>query len=334
MDRLLKEQVLKTIRSYEMLGPGTKVIVALSGGPDSVFLFYALMALKSKLKIKDIAVCHIDHGLRGRESRADSAFTKELCAKFGVKFFEKKVNLKKAKSDGLSTEERAREMRYRFYKEIAEKLGARVVATGHTLDDQAETVLMRIIKGSALKGIVGIPPAREEGKVKFIRPLIALEKRAIREWLDSEKLSYRIDATNLENIYFRNTVRNEIIPYLEKYNPRLKRVLFNLAEHLREDFEFIENEKLKIKGIIGRQRRGRFEIELKKIAVQPKALQKEILRDALERSGGAVKRLSYRHWKDMERFIKYNRRGSSLDLPGGVRVSRTDSSLIFEHRPS
>jgi tRNA(Ile)-lysidine synthase len=117
---------------------------------------------------------------------------------------------------------------------------------------------------------------------------------------------------------------------LEKYNPRIKRALFNLAEHLREDFEFIEEER-KRKKDLSRLKKGSLELKLKDIVIQPKALQKEILRDALEKIGGEVKRLSFRHWKDMEHFIKYRRRGNSLDLPGGVRITRTDKELIF-HR--
>lgn len=318
-----------------MLRPGDSVLIAVSGGPDSVFLLRSLHVLKSKLKIKDITVCHIDHGLRGKESKGDSLFVRKLSAELGVKFFEKRIRLKEEKRKGLSTEEYGREVRYKFYRDIAAKIGAGVVATGHTLDDQAETVLMRIIKGSALKGIVGIPPVRCEDRVRFIRPLLGLDKKEIRESLDAEGAAYRIDSTNLENIYFRNTVRNDIIPFLERYNPRLKRVLFNLAEHLREDFEFIEEERMRLKkDILGVKKRGGAEIELKKIVVQPVALQKEILRDALESSGGEVKRLSFRHWKDMERFIKYNRQGSSLDLPGGIRLSRTASALVFEKLPA
>ncbi len=319
----LIERVLKTIRNYEMLWPGDSVLVAISGGPDSVFLLHALNHLKSKLKIKKLVVCNLDHGLRGAESRTDSLFVKTLSKELGLEFVHKKVDLNKSRIKNLSTEEVAREARYEFFRDAAKKTYANIIATGHTLDDQAETILMRLVKGSSLKGIVGISPMREDGALRIIRPLIELEKGEIARYLDAEKIPYRIDRTNLEPIYFRNVVRSQIIPFLENYNPRLKRVLFNLAEHLREDFEFIRDAKRKVMG-------GGPEIRLKDIVVQPIAIQKEVLRDALEKSGGEIKKLSFRHWKEMESLIKYKRKGSSVDLPGGIRVSRTDKVLIFK----
>lgn len=325
------ERVLKTIRSYEMLRPGDTVLVAVSGGPDSVFLLKALDHLKSKLKLKRLFICNLDHGIRGKESSEDSLFVKKMAEDLNIGFMHKKIDLSKKRSGGLSTEEAAREERYKFFNEAAQAAGANIIATGHTLDDQAETILMRIIKGASLKGMVGISPVREEGSLKIIRPLFELEKREIEKYLDDRGISYRIDSTNSRPIYFRNEIRSDIIPFLEKYNPRLKRVLCNLAEHLREDFEFIQQAKSALICTSPSGENG-LEIRLKDIAVQPKALQKEIIRDALERSGGEVKRLTFRHWKDMEQFIKHNRRGNSIDLPGDIRVTRTASSLVFHKR--
>ena len=316
-----------------MIKPADTVLVAVSGGPDSIFLLHALKSLANKLKIKKIAVCHLDHGLRGKESASDALFVKKIAKELGLQFFSKKVNLAKAKAGKLSVEEMAREARYRFYKDAALKARANIVATGHTLDDQAETVLMRLVKGASLKGVVGIPPVRREGSIVFIRPLLGIEKKEIADYLERTKIGFRIDRTNLEKIYFRNVVRSEIIPFLEKYNPRLKRSLSNFAEHLREDFEFIEKEKDKARKIISQSDAGELEIQLKDIVIQPKSLQKEILRDALEKIGGEVKRLSFRHWKDAEDFIKYKRTGNALDLPGGIRITRTVRTLRFHTLP-
>lgn len=328
MSAPLSERVLKTIRNYDMLKPGDKVLVAVSGGPDSVFLLHILVYLNKKLKLGEILVANLDHGIRGKESREDSDFVKCLSADLGLRFIHKKVDLKKAPR-GLSTEESARKARYSFFAEAAKKTGATIVATGHNLDDQAETVLMRMIKGASLKGMAGVLPVRMEGALKVIRPLVELEKREINEYLDGKNIGYRLDHTNSEPIYFRNVVRSEIIPYLEKFNPRLKRVIFNLAEHLREDLEFIDEHKARAaKNISARQ--GCLSIKLKDIVVQPKALQKELLRDCLSGAGGDIKKLTFRHWKDMENFLKHNRKGSSLDLPGHIRLTRTSDELIFK----
>jgi len=327
--RNLIEQVLKTARSYEMFKPGDTVLAAVSGGPDSVFLLHALKNLKNKLKLKKIAVCNLDHGLRADESKEDSTFVKKLAAELGFEFIHKTIDLKKIARKGISTEEAAREERYKFFQEAATKTGADVLATGHTLDDQAETILMRFIKGAALKGIVGIAPVKEFGGLKVIRPLIELEKSEILSYLDDSGIGYRIDRTNAEPIYFRNVVRSQILPFLEKYNPKLKRSLFNLAEHLREDFDFIERAKSSIKGNRSDPDATLVEIRLKDIAVQPGALQKEIFRDLMEDAGGEVKRLSFRHWKELEALIRQKSSGNSVDLPGGVRVTRFADRIVF-----
>lgn len=325
----LTERILKTARNYSMLRPEDVVLATVSGGPDSVYMLNALIKIKNKFKVKEAIVCNIDHGLRGKESRKDSLFVKGLAKRLGLRFIHKKLALKGKRYKELSLEEMAREKRYDFFKKAARDAGANVIATGHTLDDQAETVLMRLIKGSSLKGIVGISPAREEAGLRFIRPLIEIEKAEIMQYLEAAGIKHRIDRTNLEDIYFRNIVRSKIIPFLEKYNPRLKRVLFNLAEHLREDSEFIASAKNEAgRGTIKSDGKS-IKIDLKDIVVQPRAIQKEILRDMLDKSGGLVKKLSFRHWKEMDALIRYKGKGKSIDLPGGIRITKTDRSLIF-----
>lgn len=326
--------MLKTIRNYQMLKSGDTVLVAVSGGPDSVFLLQALNFLKPKLVLKKIVVCNLDHGIRGKESECDSSFVGKIAEDLNLGFIHKKINLAKKKQKGLSTEEAAREERYRFFEEAAATANANVIATGHTLDDQAETILMRVIKGASLKGIVGISPVRNDGTLRIIRPLFELEKKEIEKYLDERGIEYRIDSSNKEPVYFRNVVRKHILPYLEKYNPRLKRALFSLAEHLREDFEFIKEAKQNAvrKTQYAKRKLGILEIRLKDIIVQPKALQKEILRDCLEEVGGEVKRLNFRHWKELEQLVTHKRKGASLDLPGDIRITRTDATLRFGKR--
>lgn len=330
----LIERVLKTIRNYDMLEPGDTVLAAVSGGADSLFLLLALNHLRNKLRLKNIVVCNLDHGIRGNESKEDSLFVRKIAEGLNLGFIHKKIDLSNKGNKNLSTEEIAREQRYKFFKIAAQSAGANCIATGHTLDDQAETILMRLIKGASLKGMVGIPPLRTEGGLKIIRPLFELEKKEIEKYLDERGVSYRVDSTNLKPIYFRNMVRKEIMPFLEKYNPRIKRALCSLAEHLREDFEFIREarEGLKLFAEKSKGKSKTLEIKLKDIIIQPKALQKEILRDALDRIGGEVKRLSFRHWKEVEQLLKHKHKGSSVDLPGDIRISRTAISLIFHKR--
>lgn len=323
------EQVLKSIRSYELLSQGEAVTVACSGGPDSVFLLYAIKRLSRKLKLKEVSVCTLDHGLRGRESAEDAIFVSRLARELGLRCAEKKVDVMASKAKDLSTEEAAREIRYRFFREAASALGADVIATGHTLDDQAETILMRILKGASLKGLVGISPSRMDGPTRIVRPLIELEKSAILDYLKAEGIRYRVDSTNSKPLYFRNVVRSEILPFLERYNPRIKRSLFSMAEHLREDFEFIEASRSGASGMISDNIEGIVKLRLKDLVVQARAIQKEILRDCLERAGGEVKKLSFRHWKELEGLVNRKTKGSAVHLPGGISVLRGESALEF-----
>lgn len=328
----LIEKTLKTIRHYDMVRKGDRVVAAVSGGPDSVFMLFALDHLMKKVGI-ELAVAHLDHGLRGAESERDARFVEDLARGLGLVYLGARVDLKGRKEKGLSTEESGRAARYAFFRECARNLGANTIATGHTIDDQAETVLMRLIRGSSLKGAAGIPPVREDGSsLRVIRPLIELGKNEITRFLDDNGIAYRIDATNRDAVYFRNLTRHEIIPFLERYNPRLKTALSNFAAHLREDLSFINKEKEKRSAGIVSRRGGSVMLDLKEVIIQPRALVKEIVRDALESAGADLKKLSYKHWKEIEAFIRFKRGEGSLDLPGGVRMTRLKTELCLSSR--
>ncbi|KJJ85418.1 tRNA(Ile)-lysidine synthetase [Candidatus Omnitrophus magneticus] len=231
-----------TIKHYGMISSGDRILVAVSGGSDSVALLNVLVMLKDEFKIF-LNVANIDHSLRGDESRKDSDFVKNLAEKFLIPFEHKKINLASFKKTKKSFEEYAREARYEFFKKAASKLGCNIIATAHTINDQAETILMRIIKGTSAKGITGIPPIRYEDDFKIIRPFIDIEKKEIKEYLARISCPFREDSSNCDTKYFRNAVRLEILPFLEKYNPKITRAISNLSDNLRDDLTFIESAK-------------------------------------------------------------------------------------------
>jgi len=328
---MLYKKVEETIRRYGMLKKGDRVLVAVSGGPDSILLINALYAMSGRIGISLFAA-NLDHGIRGKASERDSRFVKKVSKRLNIRCINSKLRLNHSQLHGkLSIEEVLRQKRYEFFKTAAKRVRANTLATGHTLDDQAETVLMRVIQGSTIKGLGGIPPVGKNNGLKVIRPLIETEKTEILKFLDESNIPYRIDGTNLKNQYFRNRLRNRVIPYLERYNPRLKRSLFFMAESLREDREFMEQTK-KSKNAPIRKNGRHVSIKLKDIVIQPRALQREILRDALLRSGANIKRLNFRHWREMSDFLKYKRSGQSLDLPGGIAVRRGRTKISFEKR--
>lgn len=209
-------KIKKTISTYNMLSKGDRVLVALSGGPDSVCLLYVLRELGLKLYI-----AHLNHGLRGKESDTDQRFCEDLGRRLGIPVYTKKVKIKK-------NEETGRNARYKFLEETSRRIGATKIALGHNADDQAETVLMRLLRGAGTRGLSGIPPVRGI----IIRPLINVWREEILDYLKKKDIAYRIDSTNLGTDYFRNRIRHELIPYLSKYNPNIKNILRNTGRNM------------------------------------------------------------------------------------------------------
>jgi tRNA(Ile)-lysidine synthase len=227
--------ILKKIREFilenNLIMVGDRILIGFSGGPDSVFLFEILKLLKDEFKI-EIALAHINHLLRGEESDGDEQFCLDLADEYGIPCFVKKADIKKyAAENGIGDEESGRIMRYEFFHKIAEEWGADKVALAHNKDDQIETFLFRMMRGTSLEGLEGIPFKRDI----FIRPVSEIYKEEILGYLNSKKIDYRIDSSNLENIYTRNSIRLDLIPHIEnKYNVNFKEKIFSLMEEIKE----------------------------------------------------------------------------------------------------
>jgi len=212
-----------------------------------------------------------------------------------------------------------------FFKKAAHEHKCSLIATGHTLDDQAETILMRIIKGSSLKGLSGISPVIYADSVKIIRPLINILKDEILSYLAYERIPYRVDMTNIDKKILRNRIRHELIPVLESYNPRIKRSLINMAESVSQDIDFIESTK-------GEIAKMPLTSKIRDLLIQPESVRKEIFKSLFEAAGGDIKKLTYRHWKNMDYFLRTSSIGKALDLPGHVKVTKTKDLLEFIKR--
>lgn len=235
----LFERVANRNKKESLIENGDRIVVGFSGGPDSVFLVEMLLKLREKIDF-DIVLVHINHLLRGEEAQRDEDFSINYGKSKGLKVFARKIDITSlGKEKGLSLEEAGREARYSFYKEVLEKSNANKIALAHNKDDQIETFMFRLARGTGLSGLEGIATKRD----RYIRPISEIYKSEIVNYLDENNISYCIDSTNLENEFTRNSIRIDLIPFIEKrYNPKFKDKIFSLIEEIRDINIFIEKE--------------------------------------------------------------------------------------------
>lgn len=233
----LRERFLNYINENNLIKKGEGVVVGLSGGPDSVCLLHLLYSVKDDLELK-IAAAHINHMFRGEEADGDELYAKLLCEELGIEFCSLKMNVGEyGKEKGLSSETAGREIRYNFFNEVMKKFNFSKIATAHNANDQAETVLMRMMRGTGLEGLGGIPVKRED---KYIRPILFMKREEVEEYCNVYSLNPRIDKTNLEKVYSRNKVRLDILPYMkENFNQDVVEVINRMALLLQEDNKYI-----------------------------------------------------------------------------------------------
>lgn len=235
---VFEHKVLKQVRKLSLLARGDRVVVAVSGGADSVALLQVLYAWRDSLDLA-LAVAHVEHGLRGRESLDDARFVEQLANRLGLPFFLKRINLKPLlrKRKGESAQAVARERRYAQLWAVAREWGGTKVAVGHTQDDQAETVLMAMLRGAGLAGLSGMPAWREPC---LIRPLLQMSRSEILQYLSEKRCEFRVDSSNESPKYVRNRLRRDLLPLLETFNPGVVSVLSRQAAILREEHQYLD----------------------------------------------------------------------------------------------
>lgn len=232
------DKVLNYVKKYNMIQSGDKILVALSGGPDSVCLLHILYSLRKTLNI-ELYAAHVNHCLRGKDADDDEQYVRDLCNELGVKVFTQKFNVEKyGEEKGLSCEMAGREVRYKYFNELRKKYNIQKIALAHNANDQAETLLMRIMRGTGVEGLCGIRPVRDK---IYIRPILGRTRKEIESYCENIGLKPRIDKTNLECIYSRNKVRLEIIPYMEQnFNKDVVAALNRLGEIMQGENELLK----------------------------------------------------------------------------------------------
>lgn len=319
------DKVLNTIRNNKMFNVGDKVVVAVSGGPDSICLLHVLYIIKDKLGI-DLVAAHINHCLRGDEANKDEEYVKEFCNSLDIECFVKRENVEKvAMEKKISTEMAGREIRYDFFQKILTKIQGNKVAIAHNSNDQAETVLMRIIRGTGIEGLVGIKVVRDN---IFVRPIIDISRVEIEEYCKDNNLNPRIDKSNLETIYTRNKVRLELIPYIEKnFNPHIIETLNRLSLNMKDDSDYIA--KISIEHYKTHCKKTENRIIINKIAFEEHiSILSRMIRMALKDIKGDLYNLDKKHIEDVINIQK-GHTGKSIMLPEGIRVLNNYGDICF-----
>jgi tRNA(Ile)-lysidine synthase len=318
--------IRKTIEKFAMLKTGTHILAAVSGGPDSVALLRVLTILSPEYGLR-LTVAHLNHGLRGVEADKEENFVRKLCAETGISCICRKVDISSLhKGQGRSLEEIAREARYKFLDEIANSFGADRIATGHHRDDQAETVLINLIRGSGSEGLKGILPVRDG---RIIRPMIEVTRHEIIEFLGREELTYMIDSSNLIPVFFRNRIRNDLIPTLiANYNPRIVQGLCQTAEIMRRDDDYLQQvvRQILLKwGVVTDTEEA--VLPLTAFRGLHEALQGRIIKVLMKGCSTAKTGLGYRHIEAVLDLVHSPRRFALLDLPCRISIEKAENTI-------
>ena len=327
---MIFEKALRKIKKYNLIEKGDKIVLGLSGGPDSVCLLHILNRLREVLDI-EVYAAHLNHQIRELEAQQDALYVSQLCESLGVTFFVKSINVPQyCKDNKLSLEEGARKLRYEMFFEIKESLNANKIAIAHNMNDQAETVLMRMMRGTGLQGLKGIDYIRDG---VIIRPILDIERSEIEAYCEEHKLNPRIDSTNLESIYTRNKIRLELIPYMkENFNSNVTESIVRMSNSLKCDNEFIEEEALKQFRNISCINEGNLEIKIEKFKNLHKSLKCRIIRHGIKNVLGDTNFIDQKHIEEVIDLEGENKIDKRIVLPRGLFVYRQKGKLLFTTR--
>lgn len=331
--------MLAYIREHELLKPGERMGVAVSGGADSVALLRLLLELRGELGIV-LSVLHFNHQIRGADAEEDERFVAALAAQHGLEFHRSSADVPAyAAEHKLSLETAGREARYQFFESFFPRQTFDVVATGHTMDDQAETMLMRVLRGAGTRGLVGIfpskPTAEGEGGLRgrIVRPLLAVRRTAIRSYLQTLGQAWREDASNQDLQYMRNRIRHGLIPLIEtRFQPSVVPALAKLAEVAREEENYWESELERIMPQVTQVAdcgAAWLRVNVPRLVALPPAVQRRILRKCAQYLGAT---LEFDHLERLLRSARSGETGQTWELPGGWIVVRRQQELRFEQR--
>ena len=321
----LEENFLNTIKDNNLIEKGDKIVVGVSGGPDSITLLYCLNKYKEKLGY-EIVVAHINHLIR-KDSTEDEQFVENVCKEMKIKCYIKRADIiKMAEIEKRGEEETGRMVRYAFFDEIAQKESANKIAIAHNMNDNAETVLLNLIRGCGLSGLEGIQPKEYN---KYIRPLINCKREEIETYCEKNKLNPRIDYTNKENIYKRNKIRNELLPYLKELNPNIVQNLSRLSKIVKNENTYINKEVENIYNKIGNESLGKIELEANSFNNLPINIRQNLILYVIQKLLGTTRNIQKVNIDDIIEMSRRNIGNKYTIVNKNLKVSIKNKKIIF-----
>ena len=326
----MKEEVLKTIKKYNLIESGDKLVLGVSGGPYSISMLNVLreIAEDETIDLKfQIVVSHINHNIR-KEAKEDEEFVKKYCDENNIKFFSKSIDVEKiANNSKIGIEEAGRKVRYEFFDEVLKETNSNKIAIAHNKNDKVETMIMNVLRGSGLLGLKGIEPKRG----KYIRPLIEIEREKIEEYCEEKNLNPRIDKTNFDNTYSRNKVRNVVIPYIkQEFNPNIIKTLDRLSELVKEEDTYVEKQVEKAyKEIFTEENNEEIILNLKKFNNYEKVIKSRIVLYTITRLFGSSKGIEKIHIDDILKLCKNNIGNKFLTPNKNLKVLVKNHKIYF-----
>lgn len=328
---MLEQRVLDFFSDTCPVEPGNGLLVAVSGGPDSVALLHVLLEVQDTAGFR-IDVAHLNHGLRGREGDADEAFVASLCQQHHLPFHHRRVDLPSMlEREGGSVEATARRERYAFFEEARGVAGARWIVTGHSADDQVETFLLNLIRGAGPRGLGGMLAV---GPGSVCRPLLACWRDEILAFLEQNGIRYRVDGSNEDLALTRNRVRHRLVPLLtEHFGESVVRVLARESRLMNELDQFLDQEADRILGSVAnreaRESTGEYRLSIPALGAHPRVLQRTVIRAALQSLLGGLREVTLAHLDAVLELTEGDAVSGSLDLPRGILVQREYDDLVL-----
>ena len=321
----LAEAVRRSIVRHKLVLPEETVVAGVSGGADSVCLLNVLAGLQESLQIS-LHVAHLDHMLRGDESKGDARYVSRLARRLGLTATIERRDVKDYQAaHRLSLEDAARQVRYRFFAEVAERVGAGRIAVGHTADDQAETILMHLVRGAGPTGLLGMRPLSTwtspgVSGLTVIRPLLAVSREETWAYCRQHRLTPREDSTNLSLSPFRNRIRQELVPLLQAYNPRIGEALIRTSDTLAMDLAFLEEYVSELWPALAAEEDGAIVLDRASVVSLHPALQRHLLRRVTREVLGDLEDIEWKHIEQMRDGLML-RKGKRVILPRKLTLS-------------